>query len=184
MGSRLDDAEIERLYLRLEKPLFNVVYRWLWQAEEAHDLVQEAFVRLFRMRDRIEPATVEALVYRIALNLARNRRRARRLWRWVALEAAPDAPAPAPGADEALSAEERRRAVRAAVDALPEKLRAVVTLCEPAHMSYQEAAAVIEIPAGTVASRRNAAMKRLEAALGPLYADPEEGDDDPPPRPV
>ena len=99
MGSRLDDAEIERLYLRLEKPLFNVVYRWLWQAEEAHDLVQEAFVRLVRMRDRIEPATVEALVYRIALNLARNRRRARRLWRWVGLEAAPDAPAPAPGAD-------------------------------------------------------------------------------------
>ena len=51
----------------------NVVYRWVWRAEEAQDIVQEAFVRLWRMRERVDLATVEPLVHRIALNLGAQR---------------------------------------------------------------------------------------------------------------
>jgi RNA polymerase sigma-70 factor, ECF subfamily len=162
----IDDAAVEALYAELERPVYNVVFRWVWDREEAREVVQEAFVRLWRMRARVEPATVRPLLYRIAVNLASNRRRWRRLRRVVALERAPAAaPAPSRAADEAMEREQRQAAVRSAVEALPERLRRVVTLCELAGLSYAEVAAILEIPAGTVASRRNAAMERLRSVL-------------------
>ena len=47
---RFDEKKLETFYARLEKPVYNVVYRWLWREEDARDVVQEAFVRLWRMR--------------------------------------------------------------------------------------------------------------------------------------
>jgi DNA-directed RNA polymerase specialized sigma24 family protein len=78
-----DRRRVEQLYVRLEVKLTNVVVRWLWNREEARDVLQEAFVRLWRMRARIDWERVEPLVFRIALNLAANRRRSRRLWQFV-----------------------------------------------------------------------------------------------------
>jgi len=65
MTSMRED-DLERLYARLEKPLCNVVFRWVWNMDDA----QDAFVRLWRMRARVDLATVELLIYKIALNLA------------------------------------------------------------------------------------------------------------------
>ena len=56
--------------------------------------------------------------------------------------------------------------LRLAIDALPEKLRSVVVLSELSELPYAEIGAILEIPEGTVASRRNAALKRLAEALG------------------
>ena len=153
----LDEIRLERLYAKLEAPLFNVVYRWTWNAADAQDVVQEAFVKLWNRRESVRMETVEPLVYRIAIRLASNRRRAARVRAWLGFE---HAVAAAPGD---LASDSR---VRAAVDALPAKLKAVVLLCEAAGMTYTEAGAVLEIPEGTVASRRNAAMAALRRALG------------------
>lgn len=162
---RLDRAALEALYTRLERPLYNLVYRWVWDAADAQELVQEAFVRLWDMRDRVRPETVEPLAWRIALNLAASRRRTRRLWRWVGLESVAGARA-AGGAAERLEENERDAAVRAAVEALPEKLRRVVLLCELGEMSQVQVAEVLGIPVGTVGSRRHAALARLRESLG------------------
>jgi len=159
------EHDLERLYARMEKPLYNVVFRWTWKPEEAQDIVQETFVRLWRMRDRVKMETVEPLVYRIALNLASSRKRSARLWRWVSLEALRETGTPAPSAEDTLSADEQSRLVRAAVDALPEDLRRVVLLCEYSELSYDEIAASLSIPAGTVGSRRNRALRRLKRQL-------------------
>ena len=72
------EAELYALYERLEKPLYNVLYRTVWEREEAHDLVQETFARLWAMRARVREETVEPLAYRIGLNLARSWQRKRR----------------------------------------------------------------------------------------------------------
>jgi DNA-directed RNA polymerase specialized sigma24 family protein len=111
---RFERAELEALYARLEKPLFNVVYRWLWDREETQDVVQEAFMRLWRKREQIDVDRVEALVYRIAINLASNRRRTRKLWRWISLEAIWDRPSQSTRADDALAGEQELGAMRAA----------------------------------------------------------------------
>jgi RNA polymerase sigma-70 factor (ECF subfamily) len=145
-----------------------VVYRWLWDAQDAHEAVQETFVRLWRMRERVRMETVQPLVFRIAVSLAGRKLRWRRTWRFMSWER-DDSAVPADGADadEALAVAARQRAVQAAVLALPEKLRAVVMLCELSGMSYAQVAETLGIPEGTVASRRHAALAALRRDLGP-----------------
>lgn len=155
----INRAELEALYARLEKRIFNVVYRWLWDVQEAQDVTQEAFLKLWKMRERIHPSTVEPLAFRIAVNLASNRRRARSLRRWIGWESAPELAAPSdPGAED-------QARVHAAIEALPEKLKAVVVMTELSEMSYQQVSLALGIPPGTVASRRNAAMALLRKSL-------------------
>jgi len=164
----LGPSELETLYARLEKPVFNVVYRWLWDTEDARDVTQEAFVKLWNARGRVRMDTVEPLVFRTALNLAANRLRARRLRRFFSLEAARDTVDPAAGAHDALEKEQQRAKVRAAIDALPEKLKQVVVLFELSGLSTQQIADTLGIPGGTVSSRRSLAMEALSKSLGPL----------------
>jgi RNA polymerase sigma-70 factor (ECF subfamily) len=163
----LDEATLERVYVKLERPMFNVVYRWLWNASDAQEVTQEAFLRVWKARARVDVATIEPLLYRTALNLASNRRRSARLWRWLGLEGA-DAEDDAAAPDDALAAARARSKVREAIDALPERLREVLMLTEYSEMSYAEVASTLGVPAGTVGSRRNAALARLAEALGPI----------------
>lgn len=172
-SGQLTRAALEDLYTRLEKPMYNVVFRWLWDAEEARDVVQEAFCRLWRARDRVELATVEPFVYKVALNLASNRRRGRRLWQWVSWDRAPAQASDLRDADESLVLRERRAAVRRAVDKLPERHKRVVMLCEFSSMSYERVAETLGIPPGTVASRRHAALEKLRRSLAPLAPESE-----------
>lgn len=165
-------ARLEALYVELETPVYNVVYRWLWNADDAHEVVQDAFVKLWQMRERIDWDTATPLVYRIAINLASNRRRWKKLRQWVGLEQVPE-PAAETGDDP--QARERHRAIVAAMDALPEKLRRVVLLCDVADMTYAEVGRALGIPAGTVGSRRNRALQLLSTQLGHLS---DRGDDD------
>ena len=162
----LDRPRLEELYRRLERPLFNTVFRWLWNRHDASEVVQETFVRLWGMRERVDLDRVTPLAYRIAVNLAANHRRHRRLWGWISLETLDERAAPADNPGASVETREREDAVRQAVEALPERLRRVVMLCEVGGLSYAEVAATLGIPEGTVASRRNHALRRLREALG------------------
>ena len=161
----LDEEALERLYLRLEKPLYNVVYRWLWDSEDTREIVQEAFVRLWKIRAKVELRTVDALLYRIALNLASSRRRTRKLWRWVSLETLHDRPATGFSTEADLVRRQEAETVRLAVDSLPEQLRRVVTLCELTDLTHAEIAGILGIRPGTVGSRRHRALRRLRERL-------------------
>ena len=106
----VDKAQWIEVYRRLEKPLYNVVYRVLWDSAESQDVVQETFLRCWRHKDDIRAEGFKALLYRTALNLASNRRRRTRLWRMVGVAAIEDI------ADESAAAEpisnRRARSVR------------------------------------------------------------------------
>jgi RNA polymerase sigma-70 factor (ECF subfamily) len=167
-GIGLDQKTLEQLYVKLETPIYNVVYRWLWDASEARDVTQEAFLNVWKARDRVDLATVEPLLYRTALNLASNRRRSLRVWRWLGLDAAGGEPTSAPSTDDALDQEDRRRRVREAIDALDDRQRQVLMLSEYAELSYEQIAETLGIPSGTVGSRRSAALRALAAKLGDI----------------
>jgi RNA polymerase sigma-70 factor (ECF subfamily) len=169
---------LEALYLRLERPLYNVVYRWVWNGADAQEIVQAAFLKLWRMRERVEPATVEPLVYRIALNLASNRRRSRRLWRWTGLDAASRRAGEDASPHDALETAERVRALRSALETLPAGLRRVVVLCEMSEMTHAQVAAVLGIPTGTVGSRRHRALELLRRWLAAQGAPVETLDEE------
>ncbi len=163
--SLFEEADLEALYVKLEKPVYNVVYRCVWDQEEARDLTQDAFIRLWRMREKIITDRVESLLYKIALNLARSALRRRKILRWLPL--GPSTPPPiAPGslADELEQNEEQSR-VRAAIEALPNNLRQVILLCEFTELNYTEVGKALSIPKGTVGSRRNRALQLLKVQL-------------------
>jgi RNA polymerase sigma-70 factor (ECF subfamily) len=155
----VDKTQWIDVYRRLEKPLYNVVYRVLWDAAESQDVVQETFLRCWRRKEDVRADGFKALLYRTALNLASNRRRRTRLWRMVGVAQIEDAPAEN-ATDEPIS-----RLVRAAFDSLPEALRSVVLLTELAGMTYSEVAAALEIAEGTVGSRRTRALALLRERL-------------------
>jgi RNA polymerase sigma-70 factor (ECF subfamily) len=179
----LDRPTLERAFSAWEGPLYNTLYRWVWDAAEAQDLAQEAFLRVWQMRDRVDPNTLKPLLFRVALNLAANRRRSRKLWGFLTLEALRGAPSAGASPDGSLDQAQRVRATRAAVDALPERLRQVITLCELGQMSHAEVAQTLGIPVGTVGSRRHAALARLRVSLSDL-ADPSEISDLSPEEPA
>lgn len=170
-----DRRDLESLYARLEKPLYNVVYRRLWNVEDAHDVVQESFVKLWSMRRKIVAETVEPLVYRIALNLARSRLRRKRILQFVTLDrtsgSTGDPPRPvelasvAPDAEERLQAAERQARVRRAVEALPPDVRDVLLLSVFGELGYGEISQAVGVPEGTVGSRRNRALRLLRERL-------------------
>jgi RNA polymerase sigma-70 factor, ECF subfamily len=155
----VDRTQWIELYRTLEKPLYNVVYRILWDAAESQDVVQEAFLRCWRARDKIIGDGFKALVFQTALRLASNQRRRKRLWRMVALGEAEEAEAGRP------QPEPMSKPLRDAVDGLPETLKRVLLLSELAGMSYREIAAVMKIKEGTVGSRRNRAIAVLRRKL-------------------
>jgi RNA polymerase sigma-70 factor (ECF subfamily) len=161
----VDEASWVELYRALEKPLYNVVYRWLWDRMESQDVVQEAFLRCWRRRELVRPDGFKALIYSTALNLASNRRRSRKLWRLVSFESLPEEPR-----DGADGAAVLSQPVERAIDGLPERLKRVLLLSEVAGMSYGEIAAVTGVREGTVGSRRNRALalvrRRLESRDG------------------
>lgn len=162
----LDEPALAALYTRLEKRVYNVVYRWVWQKDDAAEIVQEAFLRLWNMRARVDVATVDALVFRIALNLASNRRRSKQLWQLVSLDGLGGKERDE-RADVALDVEQGALSddVRRALEILPERLRRVVVLTELSELSYREVATILGVPEGTVGSRRNKALALLRQRL-------------------
>ena len=161
----MGEEDLEQLYARLEKPLCNLVYRWLWSMDESQDVVHDAFVRLWRMRARVDKQTVEPLIYKIALNLAASRRRSKRVWRWVSFDTIRAPSSADEPADDAISSRQELGRLRRAVERLPDDLRRVIMLCEYSELSYDEIAGIMSIPAGTVGSRRHSAIQRLRETL-------------------
>lgn len=158
----LSEDALYASYRRLERPLYNVLYRQLWQAEDCQDVLHDSYMRLWERRARIDVATLDPLVWTTALNLARNRLRWRRLWRQVPLEDAADLPS-SDGGDTDFLATQR---LHAAMRQLPANSRDVLLLAEFSGLRGAEIAMVLGIPPGTVASRKHHAMERLRALLG------------------
>lgn len=151
-----------------QRRVFQVAYSVLANAADAEDVAQEAFLRAYRKYERLrDPGKFRAWVSRIAFRLALNRRRGRR--RQLARDAAWHTERPNPMADGARVATDRifLDQLRAEIDHLPEKLRAVLLLSAVEGMEAREVAAVLEIPVGTVRSRLHLARKRLLEVMNP-----------------
>lgn len=156
----LDTAAFEALYRAEEKRLFNIAYRWTWNAADAAELVHETFARIWDRRRSIDPSRASAYAARTVVNLCHKKARRRRRWQRVreALHLVPLRPRePTERHDDTV--------VRRAVEALPEDLRDVLLLTEFSGLKHGEVAEILGIAPGTVGSRRNRALKRLEEEL-------------------
>ena len=77
----------EALFEHYEAPLYHYVYRMVGDEEEARDLTQDAFVKIFKALPRLRPTRTRAWVYRIATNVCLDALRRRRVIRWESLDA-------------------------------------------------------------------------------------------------
>jgi len=163
----LTKASLENLYLELEKPLFNVAFRYVWNREEAQDLVQESFIRLWKMRDRVKMVTVKPLAYKICLNLAASSLRRKKIITFLSLDKEGKEPR-AKGTHNPEQTEEIQILNRL-INELPSKLKESILLTEFSEMSYDEIGKSLGIPAGTVGSRRNKALNMIKEKFKIIY---------------
>lgn len=153
--------EFEEIYGALESRLYNFALRWVFDPGQAEDLVHEAFVRLWKRREELRVDTVKGLLYVCVRNLALNELRRRRIREalpalgWL-MGSAPETAAP-----ESMA----MRELRAVIEALPLSLREVLLMCEFSDMGHAEIARALGIAEGTVASRRNRALRILEEKM-------------------
>lgn len=144
--------------------LYSVAYRLAGKHDDAQDLVQEALIRVRRGLERYEPGSLEGWLARIVTNvfLDEMRRRTRRPAQPFPVD--PDfVLPPSPAADEAV--EGLSEEVQAALASIPEEFRVAVVLCDVADRSYEEIAAALRIPVGTVRSRLHRGRRMLRALL-------------------
>ena len=142
--------------------------------EEAEDLCQDVFLKIFRSAESYEPRSqFTAFAMRIAKNawIDRHRRRGARVDSVGAvLDGEPELPPEGPdGRDEpsrGLEVQEDVERLQAALGTLPEGQRAVFELAVMQELPYAEIASLLDVPVGTVKSRVFHAVRRLRALMG------------------
>lgn len=169
------DAALNDLMDRHATTVFHFLCRMLGNEEDADDLAQETFVRVYRARESYKPeGKFSTWLFTIAANLARNRRRWRSRHPNVSFDAR-NGDADQNLGDELLSADaspseeavrnERSQAVRAAVQALPEDMREAIILCEWQDLPVAEAATMLSTTPKAVESRLYRARNLLREQL-------------------
>lgn len=171
-----DESAFTEIVTRYKSPLTNYLYRFLNDYEEAVDLAQETFVRVYFAIDRYHTQfAFSTYIYRIATNLAISeirRRKRRRLFSISGLlggekddgtefEIPDDRALP----ENELLDNERDTQIARAIAALPEKYRIPIILRDIQGRSYEEVSAVMDLGLGTTKSRISRGRALLKEKL-------------------
>ncbi|MGA2098028.1 MAG: sigma-70 family RNA polymerase sigma factor [Candidatus Acidiferrum sp.] len=179
-----DEQSFALLLQRYRTPLVNFLYRMVRAREEAEDLAQEVFLRVYRARkDYVPSAKFTTWLFRIATNLALNSVRDNRYQR---MEVSLDAPVTVdaedgderpldvaeknPNIEQHLIEEARKKMIRHAIDKLPEKQRAAVLLHKYQELDYGDIAKILECSESALKSLLFRAYETLRVELAPLVA--------------
>jgi RNA polymerase sigma-70 factor, ECF subfamily len=179
-----DEESFELLLHRYRTPLVNFLFRMVKSREQAEDLAQEVFIRVYRAREAYEPsAKFTTWLFRIATNLALNSLRDHR---YQKLEMSIDAPLNADSedkderhfevADKHLTVEQemveksRREMIKHAIEKLPEKQRAAVLLHKYQELDYAEIAKILSCSESALKSLLFRAYETLRVELAPLVS--------------
>jgi RNA polymerase sigma-70 factor (ECF subfamily) len=151
--------------------LVKLATRYLGTREDAEEVRQETLLRVYSRGGSFRSgASFRPWLYRIALNLCRDRNRRRRRLQWVSLsdDTARTRSLPqedAPQGDAAVEERERVDLVRRMLDRLPEVQRTVVLLKEFEELKFREIAEVLGCPESTVKSRLYGGLSALRQML-------------------
>jgi RNA polymerase sigma-70 factor (ECF subfamily) len=166
-----DQAAFAALMQRHKNWLYRFVRRYVGEAEEAYDVVQESFASAWIALSRYDSARpFAAWLRRIALNKCRDRARKaavrRVLFGFAATpENRPEVADPAPGADQAAASRRALERLEAAIAALPRALKEPLVLTALEGLSHKEAGDLLGLNAKAVETRVYRARKQLALAL-------------------
>ena len=155
---------------RYKNRLMNVIGRMLSSSEEAEDIVQETFVRVYQHRQSFNfQHCFSTWIYTIGLNLARNELRKRKKFKYYDITEMQGNESEF--AVEAKLPSRLPEVLNTAVEGLPEKYRTAFMLRDVQELSYEEVAQILDVPLGTVKSRVNRARLILREKLQPRLED-------------
>jgi RNA polymerase sigma factor (sigma-70 family) len=164
-----DERALGSLYDRFGTVAYRLALRVVRDAALAEDVVQEAFLTVWRQADRFDRTHGRAstwiltLVHRRAVDLVRRQARFNALP--DQLEAMAPLPASAESTEDDVALREERRNVQAALATLSRAEREVLELAYWGGLTQSEIATALGIPSGTVKSRTFTALARLREAL-------------------
>ena len=167
-----DTDSFEVLVRRHQKSTFNLVFRLLGDYDEAAEVAQEVFLSAYKSIHQFRgDATFSTWLYRIAFNHASTRRRSLNLaqQRHVPLddtEIISDGPL-----DPAKTMEQReaQQRVQQALNSLDKDDAMIILLRDLQDIPYDDVAAMLNVPIGTVKSRLHRARQTLKARLAPYF---------------
>ena len=174
---RGDKSAYDLLVLKYQHKIGHLVSRYVHDSHESQDVTQEAFIKAYRgLKNFRGDSAFYTWLYRIAINTAKNHlvTMSRKISD-TGIDAA-DAEQFESGLalrenatpERVMATEEIARVVQSSIEALPEDLRAAITLREFEGLSYEEIAIAMDCPIGTVRSRIFRAREAIDNNLEPL----------------
>jgi RNA polymerase sigma-70 factor (ECF subfamily) len=173
------DAALNELMERHGPRLFNYLLRSLQNEDDAADIAQETFVRVFHNRAKFDPTQrFSVWLYTIASNLVRTQFRYRTRHPQLSLDAEQvetgkdfreTLPHDAPNPSESLQKTETADAVRKAIAELPEELRTPLILSEYEDLSHSEIGTILNCSSKAVETRLYRARKQLRSMLSNFF---------------
>lgn len=164
-----DPEAFGEIFARHARPVYNYLFRRCGDWSTAEDLTSIVFLEAWRRRAEVRLVRDSALpfLFGVATNVLRNRRRSERRYRaaLVRMPVPSDATDPADDPAARAAAEQDMRSILAVTARLPKREQDVVSLCLWMGLSYEEAAAALDVPVGTVRSRLSRARGRLRELL-------------------
>lgn len=164
---------------RYQGRLVNYLFRLVRSADDAHDLAQEVFVKVYQVLDRYDPRyRFSTWLFRVAQNAAIDQIRRRRL-RVVSLSQEDqegegrdwDLPAPERGPYGELRNRERADAIQEAIDSLPWEYRELILLRHMGELPYEDIAQMKRMPLGTVKNKLFRGRQMLKEKLRDYLSD-------------
>lgn len=163
------DRLLHALVIEHRARLLRFVQRHIGRYDDANDIAQQAFIAAAQAIDRFRgESELSTWLYGIAMNLVRNylSRAPHRLYRMEGDEQLADmASASHDDPSEALSRKQTLATLVESMQELPKSMREVLMLVAVDELSYEEAAALLSVPVGTVRSRLSRARAKLKERL-------------------
>lgn len=170
---RKDEGAFRRIYEAYHKRIYALAYRYTHDSEEALDLTQEIFLRVYTgIANFRGECSLKTWLYRIAVNTIISAIRKSRTHEPLTEEIM-NHPSPAPLADAQLESQELGQYLERAIAALPDSLRLAFVLVAVEHRPYAEVADILGLRVKAVRMRVSRARQLLRVALGP-YLDEGE----------
>ena len=166
LASKGNENAFRELLDRHQGAVYGLAFRFLKDMQEAEDIAQEVFLRLYRTSADYKPqATLRTYLFRIAKNLCIDSLRKKRPEPMDELPETIDDKT----AFEQLSNAESMQRLQDAVSKLPENQRAAIILRHDQDMSYKEIAESLDVTVGAVESLLLRARRTLRDRLPDLY---------------
>jgi RNA polymerase sigma-70 factor (ECF subfamily) len=168
-----DERAFEALVAEYERPIVRFLYRYLGNWEEAKEVCQDVFIKIFRGIPSFQNhCSLKTWIYRITLNTVLNERRRwyqRLRDRFLGLEGIAATRADSvPDPQLSLTMSEQTRRIHLALRKMRADYRAILVLRDLEGLSYQEIAGALGLALGTVKSRLARARQEMKHALEDL----------------